>query len=98
MCSKQFVNIITPKGLIMTTYKKWTNTELDFIRNNHASMPDKELAIKLSQIISENISTSMIRRQRRKLKLRKPKGRPSKEIKILPEDVSEQNQKTSNLG
>ena len=52
MCSKQFVNIITPKGLIMTTYKKWTNTELDFIRNNHASMPDKELAIKLSQIIS----------------------------------------------
>ena len=51
------------------------------------------MAVKLSQITGDNISTSMIRRQRRKLKLVKPRGRPLKNKAVetqteTPEDVS----------
>lgn len=62
----------------MGTYKKWSDTEIDYIRNNHTSTPDEELAVKLSQMTNQNVTTAMIRRQRRKLKLSKPRGRPSK--------------------
>lgn len=62
----------------MATYKKWTETEIDYIKNNHSTICDEELASKLSQITGQNVSTAMIRRQRRKLKLSKPRGRPSK--------------------
>jgi hypothetical protein len=62
----------------MATYKKWSNTETDFIQNNHNVLCDEVLAQKLSQITGENITTAMVRRQRRKLALKKPRGRPSK--------------------
>lgn len=62
----------------MATYKKWNDAEVDFIKNNHNLMPDETLASKLSQMIGQPISTSMVRRQRRKLALKKPRGRPSK--------------------
>lgn len=62
----------------MATYKKWTDTEVDYIRNNHGTISDEVLAVKLSQMTSQNITTAMIRRQRRKLKLSKPRGRPRK--------------------
>lgn len=62
----------------MATYKKWTDSEVDYIRNNHGTVSDEELAVKLSQMTSQNITTAMIRRQRRKLKLSKPRGRPRK--------------------
>jgi len=62
----------------MGNYKKWTDSEIDYIRNNHTSIPDEELAVKLSQITSQNITMAMIRRQRRKLRLSKPRGRPNK--------------------
>jgi hypothetical protein len=70
--------IITPKGEFMATYKKWNDSEIDYIRNNHTTVCDEELAVKLSQITGQNVSTAMIRRQRRKLKLSKRRGRPSK--------------------
>lgn len=66
----------------MATYKKWSNSEIEYIRNNHATVCDEELAVKLSQITGEHISTSMIRRQRRKIKLVKPRGRPLKNKKV----------------
>tara|TARA_B100001778_G_scaffold321921_1_gene313747 strand:+ start:652 stop:891 length:240 start_codon:yes stop_codon:yes gene_type:complete len=77
----------------MATYKKWSDSEIEYIRNNHTTVCDQELAVKLSQITGDNISTSMIRRQRRKLKLAKPRGRPLKNKAIetqteTPEDVS----------
>ena len=59
----------------MPTYKKWSEAEIDFIKNNHSSTPDEQLAIKISQMTNQNITTAMIRRQRRKLKLSKPRGR-----------------------
>lgn len=62
----------------MAVYKRWTDVEIDFIKNNHVSTPDDDLAAKLSQITNQTITTAMIRRQRRKLKLSKPRGRPRK--------------------
>lgn len=62
----------------MATYKKWKKEEIDFIKENHAVTRDEELAVKLSQITGDNITTAMIRRQRRKLSLKKSRGRPCK--------------------
>lgn len=62
----------------MATYKKWTETELDFIRNNQKLLSDDELAAKLAQMTGGNVTTAMIRRQRRKLGIQKAKGRRPK--------------------
>lgn len=66
----------------MATYKKWNDSEVGFIRDNHATMPDEIIAVKLSQMTGESISTAMVRRQRRKLTLKKPRGRPAKNKNI----------------
>jgi len=34
----------------MATYKKWTVSETDFIKNNHGLLSDEQLASKLSQM------------------------------------------------
>lgn len=62
----------------MANYKKWTEAELKFINENQKLLSDDELAVKLSQMTGQNITTSMIRRQRRKLGIKKPKGRRPK--------------------
>jgi hypothetical protein len=62
----------------MAIYKRWTDAELQFIRDNLNSLADKELANKLSSMTGENISQAMVRRQRRKLGASKPRGRPKK--------------------
>jgi hypothetical protein len=72
----------------MATYKKWSEAEIDYIKNNHSVTPDEELAVKLSQMTNQNVTTAMIRRQRRKLKLSKPRGRPTKNKKIGITSVS----------
>ena len=67
----------------MANYKKWTSSELNFIQNNHTLLCDEILAEKLSSMTGETISTSMVRRQRRKLDLKKARGRPLKN-KMVP--------------
>lgn len=62
----------------MANYKKWSDSELDFIQNNHNLLCDEALAGKLTQMTGQTISTAMVRRQRRKLSLKKNRGRPSK--------------------
>lgn len=62
----------------MANYKKWTNAEIEFIKENHNILCDEILAARLSEITNAPISTAMIRRQRRKLALKKPRGRPVK--------------------
>lgn len=62
----------------MANYKKWTTTELDYIQNNHTLLCDESLASSLSKMTGQNISTAMVRRQRRKLSLKKNRGRPKK--------------------
>jgi hypothetical protein len=67
----------------MANYKKWSNEELDFIKNNHGIVRDEELAVKLSQMTGQNVTTAMIRRQRRKLSLKKSRGRPRKNDSVV---------------
>lgn len=69
----------------MANYKKWTNAETDFIHNNHQIFCDETLAVKLSQMTGQNITTAMVRRQRRKLALKKARGRPCK-VKVVTGD------------
>lgn len=64
----------------MATYKKWNDAELQYIRDNLTSFSDQELSIKLSSMTGETITTSMIRRQRRKLGVNKPRGRRKKTV------------------
>jgi hypothetical protein len=66
----------------MANYKKWTGTEVEFISNNHASMNDESLAKELAQMTGQNITVAMVRRQRRKLSLKKSRGRPRKVANI----------------
>lgn len=63
------------------TYKKWTDAELNFIRENSNSMKDVELAVRLTQITGNtDISVAMVRRQRRKLNLAKTRGRRTNKV------------------
>jgi hypothetical protein len=72
----------------MANYKKWTSSETEFIKNNHQTLCDETLAVKLSQMTNENISTAMVRRQRRKLALKKNRGRPRKSAVAITSEVS----------
>ena len=67
----------------MATYKKWSDAELQFIRDNLANFSDLELANKMSEMTGETVSCSMIRRQRRKLGIAKARGRRKKNINSL---------------
>lgn len=69
------------------SYKKWSATDIQFITDNQ-NMLDKDVAVKLSQITGQNITPSMVRRQRRKSGIQKKRGRPSKNRVVLPETVN----------
>jgi len=62
------------------TYKKWDDSDLDFIKNNYDKMTDKEMSETMAKISGQSISISMIRRQRRKLQLGRKRGRPKTSI------------------
>jgi len=58
------------------TYKKWTKEELEFVANNAQTMKDEEIAQYLNKIDGSRVITvGMVRRQRRKLSIVKPRGR-----------------------
>ena len=59
-------------------YRKWQPEDIEFIEKNYIQMTDQNIAITLSKITGYNITVDMIRRQRRKLNLSRPKGRPTK--------------------
>jgi hypothetical protein len=69
------------------TYKKWTQADVEFILQNH-DMLDKDIAAKLSTSAGQNITPSMIRRQRRKSGLSKKRGRPCKNKAVSTTIVS----------
>ena len=58
-------------------YKKWSNAELLFIRENVA-LSDKHIASELSRITGQSITDSMVRRQRRDMGAVKKRGRKRK--------------------
>jgi hypothetical protein len=64
------------------TYRKWTNQDKEFIRDNVATMSDDELALRLSQITNTTVSVAMIRTQRRRLGIKKRQGRQAKTINV----------------
>lgn len=66
----------------MRNYKRWTPNEMSYIRDNYLISSDEKIASELSKITGENITTAMIRRQRRKLKIAKNRGRPKKTNEI----------------
>jgi len=72
------------------TYKKWNKEELEFIKNNSASMKDEEIAAYLNKIDGANaITISMVRRQRRKLQISKPRGRRPSVVKLDNVNIEE---------
>lgn len=62
----------------MANYKKWNEPELQFIKDNLNTFSDAELAVKLSEMTGESVTYGMIRRQRRKIGVSKPRGRRKK--------------------
>jgi hypothetical protein len=65
------------------TYKKWTKEEMEFIANNSKDMKDEEIATYLNKIdASRQITVGMVRRQRRKLSIAKPRGRRPNSTKV----------------
>ncbi len=69
----------------MKSYKKWSDVEVSFIRDNIKLLSDGELANKLSGMTGETITTSMVRRQRRKIGVVKARGRRKKNPAITAE-------------
>lgn len=64
-----------------TNYKRWTQPELEFIRNNCETMKDQEIASYLNKITaSDDVTVAMVRRQRRKLNICKTRGRRTNKI------------------
>lgn len=65
------------------TYKKWTKEEMDFVANNSKNMKDEEIAGYLNKIDStRQITVGMVRRQRRKMSISKPRGRRPSVVKL----------------
>lgn len=53
----------------------WTEIEKQFIRDNAATMKDKELAEELTRKTGRIITTQSVRKQRQKLGIQKKQGR-----------------------
>jgi hypothetical protein len=66
----------------MGTYKKWSEPELQYIKDNLTSFSDLELANKLSEMTGESVTYGMVRRQRRKIGVVKPRGRRKKNVSV----------------
>jgi hypothetical protein len=65
------------------TYKKWTKEEMDFVANNSKAMKDEEIAAYLNKIDGSRVITvGMVRRQRRKMSISKPRGRRPSVTKV----------------
>lgn len=72
----------------MANYKKWQPNELEFIQANQTSLNDETLALKLSEISGQTVTRSMVRRQRRKLSIKKARGRPRKVAVVSQQTVA----------
>ena len=59
-------------------YKRWSPSELEFIKNSADLMTDNAIAIKLSNMTGEIITPRMINNQRRKMNIKRGRGRPKK--------------------
>ena len=65
------------------SYKKWSDNELSYIKHHYLKYSDKIIAQNLSEISGQNITPSMVRRQRRNIHAEKGQGRPRNERNII---------------
>lgn len=63
-------------------YKRWSPSELEFIKENSDTMTDNVIAIKLSNMTGEIITPRMINNQRRKMNIKRGRGRPKRSDKV----------------
>lgn len=78
----------------MGKYKKWNMSELQFIKDNEKHLKDEDIAAKLAKITSEKITADMIRAQRRKLNIKKRRGRKKQNIELCVESSDIKDQET----
>jgi len=80
-----------------SSYHKWSTTELQYIKDNHAILSDDELALNISRISgNDQITAPMIRRQRRKLSLKKSRGRKPKNRNFIQDSIVSSGVQASN--
>ena len=65
---------------------KWTEKERQFIIDNAATMKDKDLAEKISQMADRTVTLDAVRKVRQKLGIKKKRGRGICEIRQTPEE------------
>ena len=61
-------------------YKKWSDAEREFIRQESETISDKEIARILSERTGQVITRSMVRQQRRNIGSVKSNGRPKGKV------------------
>ena len=65
---------------------KWTEKERQFIIDNAATMKDKDLAEKISQLAGRIVTLDAVRKVRQKLGIKKKRGRGICGIRQTPEE------------
>ena len=65
---------------------KWTEKERQFIIDNAATMKDKDLAEKISQLAGRVVTLDAVRKVRQKLGIKKKRGRGICGIRQTPEE------------
>ena len=64
--------------------KVWSDTERNYIRDNAATMKDKEIAAKLTEMTGRNVTIQAVRKQRQKMGITKAHGRGVCSLKKQP--------------
>ena len=64
--------------------KVWNDAEKDYIRTHAASMKDRELAKKLTEMTGRHVTIQAVRKQRQKMGLVKAQGRGVCSLKERP--------------
>jgi hypothetical protein len=65
---------------------KWTEKERQFVIDNAATMKDKDLAEKISQMADRTVTLDAVRKVRQKLGIKKKRGRGICGIRQTPEE------------
>jgi hypothetical protein len=61
-------------------YKKWSQSEKEYIRTESENKSDREIAIILSEQTGSVVTRDMVRQQRRNIGTVKLNGRPKKKV------------------
>lgn len=65
------------------SYHRWGQQELEYLVQNYETLTDGEIARSLSNMLNTEITTAMVRRQRKKLSIKKPRGRRSRATPVI---------------